>query len=902
MKMELKKDDNVEDKRFIEVSFPIKEVSKESVHEKNIKRGHISTLHVWWARRPLAASRATSYASLIPAPQDEIEWSKRRQFIVELCKIENSLKHSIIEKARKDILAANNGRPPRVLDPFAGGGSIPLEALRLGCEVHAGEYNPVAVLLLKCTVEYPQKYGKPTTSKRWGSLNEGTVKSRLIEDIRKWGLWVLNEVKREIGKFYPEDEDGAIPIAFIWARTIKCQNPLCGAEIPLMKQFWLAKKKNKKIALKPLVRGGKIEFKIVKDPDFDASTGTIRKAIAKCPACGSIIDEQTLRRLFKEGKSSERMIVVVLYHPKKKEKTYRIATKEDMKIFEMAKEYLKKKEGEMIKKWGINPVPDEPLPPTGTLGFRIQRYGFSTWGDLFNARQKLALITFVDKVKEAYQKMLEEGHDKEYAKVVVTYLALAIDRLATRSSNVCVWHRGTEGVEKILALPAFPMQWEYAESNVLQTMTVAGFYKNVESILLVLQNLINIQKYAEVFQASATELPYPDEYFDAVFTDPPYYDNIPYSYLSDFFYVWLKRLIGDLYPELFLTPLTPKSKEIVAYTHGGSREDAAKKFEEDLKKALKEIYRVLKPNGIATIVYTHRSTAGWEALINSLLDSGLVVTASWPIHTEMQSRLRAKESAALASSIYFVARKIKREKIGWFSQIKREIREHIYKKLSRLWEEGISGADYFISAIGSAIEIFGKYEKIMDYEGNLIRGERLLNFIRDVVADYILKQILHETIAAQLSPLTKFYILWRWTYGEAKVHFDDARKLAQSVGIDLEQEWNKGFIKKEKEFVRVLGPEERNPKELERSNELIDVLHRVLLLWKKGDKEGMKKVLIETGFGEKDIFYKVAQALAGILPKDSKEKRLLDGFLAGKERLISDLKAKKRWVQRRLVE
>ena len=227
----------------------------------------------------------------------------------------------------------------------------------------------------------------------------------------------------------------------------------------------------------------------------------------------------------------------------------------------------------------------------------------------------------------------------------------------------------------------------------------------------------------KVIQSSATELPYPDNYFDVVFTDPPYYDNVPYSYLSDFFYVWLKRSIGDLYPELFMTPLTPKTKEIVAYSHKEGGFEAGKRyFEEMLKKAFKEIARVLKPDGIATIVYTHKSTSGWETLINSLLESGLVPTASWPIDTEMKSRLRAKESAALASSIYFVCHKMGRKETGWLNEVREEIKNHIHRKLESLWEEGISGADYFIAAIGSSIEIFGRYKKIMDYEGNIVKA------------------------------------------------------------------------------------------------------------------------------------------------------------------------------------
>jgi adenine-specific DNA methylase len=394
----------------------------------------------------------------------------------------------------------------------------------------------------------------------------------------------------------------------------------------------------------------------------------------------------------------------------------------------------------------------------------------------------------------------------------------------------------------------------------------------------------------KIFQSSATELPYPDNYFDAVFTDPPYYDNVPYSYLSDFFYVWLKRAIGDLYPDLFSTPLTPKSKEIVAYTNDKTWEEAKTYFEENLKKSFQGIYRVLKPNGIATIVYTHKSTSGWEALINSLLESGLVVTASWPIDTEMKVRLRARESAALASSIYFVARKMEREETGWYNEVREEIKKYIYQKLERLWQEGVSGADYFIAAIGSAIEIFGRYKKVKDYEGKPIEANELLDFLREIVTDYTIRQILHNGIAGELSPLTRFYLLWRWTYIEAKVHFDDARKLAQSTGIDLASEWNKGFIRKEKEFIRVLGPQERDLDKFENSNELIDVLHRVLLLWKDGKREDMKVTLQDTGWGDKDAFYRVAQAISETLALESKEKKLLDGFLSGKGKILNELK------------
>ena len=888
-------------KRFIEVSFPVKEVSIESVREKNIRHGHISTLHIWWARRPLASSRATAYASLIPAPENDVEWDKKRQFIINLSKWENSLNSTLIEKARKDILEANGGKPLKVLDPFAGGGAIPLEALRLGCETYAGEYNPVAVLILKCTLEYPQKYGMKKKKKIKNRMGlESVIEiNPLLEDVKKWGNWVLEDAKKDIGRFYPKEKDGSIPVGYIWARTIPCQNPSCNAEIPLMRQFWLAKKKNKKVALEPFVKNKKVEFEIVGQnndfpEDFDPSKGTVKRAVARCLVCGSMVEANITRKLFREGKAGQRMVAVVLHHPKKQGKTYRIATEKDLEVFTEAGKYLAEKRKRLMDDWRIDPVPDEPLPPKEShraVGSQLPLYDFKTWGDLFNSRQKLALITFVEKVREAYKKMIEERYDGEYAKAVVSYLGLMVGKLLDNFNALCTWDNTSENNWHVFRRQALPMVWDYHEINPLGTLVGnwISFQRNLTPVLNSLSSMV-IKTSVAVTQSSSTSLPYVDNYFDAVFTDPPYYDNVPYSYLSDFFYVWLKRTVGDLYPELFSTPLTPKSKEIVVYANKlGGKKEANIFFESMLKKSFQEIHRVLIPNGIATIVYAHKSTFGWETLINSLLGSGLVITASWPIHTEMKSRLEARGTAALASSIYFVARKTERKETGWYNEVKEEIKKHIYKKLERLWQEGISGADFFIAAIGSSIEIFGKYEKVMDYEGNVIRADKLLNFVRDVVTDYAVREILHNGIAGELSPLTKFYLLYRWTYQERKVHFDDARKLAQSAGIDLAKEWNKGFIKKEKEFIRVLGPQDRDMKGAE-DNELIDVLHHVLILWKEEKRDEMKKVLADSIWGNKDAFYRVAQAIAETLPLESKEKKLLDGFLSGKEKIIIEIK------------
>jgi adenine-specific DNA methylase len=885
------------DKRLIEVDFPLKEVSEESAREKNIRHGHISTLHIWWARRPLAASRATIYAALVPTPKDEKELREKLKFIAELSKWENSLNENLIEKARKDIRDFFGGRAPKILDCFAGGGSIPLEALRLGCETYALEYNPVAVLILKAVLEYPQKYGK-----------------KLVEDVKKWGQWVYEEAKKEIGKFYPEgvipeqkvlsDEGGEkyIPVGYIWARTIKCPNPSCQAEIPLMRQFWLARKENRKIALKMIVdkEKRKVDFRIVqgKDIDFDPSEGTVRKAKAICPVCNSGISDKEIRKLFQEGKASQRVIAVVLHNPKTG-KTYRIATDKDAELFKEAEKYLEEKRKKLFEEWGFDPVPDEPMPPKETLGFRVQRYGMLKWGDLFNSRQKLVLITLIEKVRIAYSKIVKEGYDENYSKTITAYLSFLVSRLADFNNSLAEWRPQQEMFSHLFARQALPMKWDYVEPNPFSSITNIT-ESMFHQILRVIERISKIDaSSASILQSSATSLPYPDSYFDAVITDPPYYDNVPYSYLSDFFYVWLKRTIGDLYPDLFATPLTPKSEEIVAYSHGrGGFEEGKRFFEEMITKAFQEIYRVLKPEGIACIVFAYKTTEAWETIINSLLKSGLVLTASWPIHTEMKERLRAQESAALASSIYMVCRKRIKEGSAYFNEIKGKIEQKVREKLTQFWEQGISGADFFVSAIGPAVEVFGQYSKVEKLSGEDVSVKELLEYVRKVVSEFALERVLKRADLGGVDAQTRFYLLWRWTFGNAKVHFDEAIKLSRALGVELTDLWDKGgLVKKEKEFVKVLNPKERAQDQAflkkTKFTSMIDVLHYVLILWERGEREKIKEILKETGYARNEIFWQTAQALSEILPEGDKEKQLIQGFLYGKEEYIKGERERK---------
>lgn len=867
-------------KRFIEEHFPVKEVGVESSRDKRMTHGYISTLHTWWARRPLAASRATIYASLIPIPSDMKEISTIKHTIVELSRWSNPLDPEITRRAKKAILDYNK-TPPKVLDLFAGGGSIPLEALRLGCETYATDYNPVSILLVKAAIEIPfQK--NPTTVN--DSVEFGVkVDSKLSNSVKKWSQWVFDEAKKELLEYFPNKEKNDV-IGYMWSRSIPCQNPRCGADVPLIKQFWLARSEKRKIILFPTIKGKKVTFKVVgnmgeKLPQgFDPANGTVSRGKARCLVCNYRMSPNQVKDLFAQKKNNEIMISVVSKSSNKIGKLYSIPTKKDLEVFVNATKTIELKVATLKTKYNIIAIPYETLPPSGTLGFRVQRYGMKTWGDLFNYRQKLVLITLLEKILEATEKM-KKGDKCDLQ--ALPYIAIIFDQLIGKDATLCRWDVTREQVKGVFGRQALPMVWDYHEIN---PFTSTGWPNIENKVIHVLEHLKSMDVHSAVVkQASATSLPFENEFFDAVITDPPYYDNVPYSHLSDFFYVWLKRTLGEQFPSLFSTPLSPKNDEVVAYSTAGGYNKGKKIFEDRLKKSFSEIYRVLKEDGICIIVYAHKSTDGWETLINSILGAGLVVTAAWPIHTEMKERLRSKKSAALLSSIYMVCKKSHKKKVGFYRDVKADLKSYLGKKLDQLWGEGISGADFFIASIGAAIEVYGKYDYVMDNTDTKVPVKRLLEDTRTIVTDYAIDKVVHGEFAGNVSSMTRFYILWRWSHGEARVPFDDARKLAQSLGIDITYEWGKGFIRKDKEFVRVLGPDERDLESMLESTEMIDILHCALLMWKSQKIDEVAQFLTRKDQKNSEVLRRVAQAISESLSgnKGSKEKEWIDGMFTG---------------------
>jgi adenine-specific DNA methylase len=803
------------------------------------------------------------------------------------------------------------------------------------------------VFIEKATLEWPQKFGIEVElpremveadgdQARQLALEEdiGTVKVNLLAYlVEKWANVILEEARAEIGRFYPTEsakdlvgrreiteEKGWIPVGYLWARTIPCQNPICGAEIPLIKQFWLAKKKNKKIAYRPVVHltDERIDFELLEDvaalnaADFDPDDGTVHRADARCLVCEQVTKAKDVRQLARHGKVSQHMVAVIFHHTDQFGKRYRLATAEDERVYFEAKASLEQK----LASWPYleNPLPGEAIDSRDHAVNRLPMYGMPTWQDMFNDRQKLALVTFLEKIKSSIDSVradcatvLSTVSSPEYAdkesvssgsficfsadeltQAVVGYLAIVLNRQADYCNGLTTWHNTGEKLNHLFGRQAIPMSWDYVELSPLNGSS-GDWTSHLDWVLRYIQaNPAFSIAEGQAQQSSATSLPFPDDHLDAVLTDPPYYDNVPYAALSDFFYVWLKRAVGDLFPELFTTPVVPKTGEaIMEPTRHESGQMAKAFFERLLGQSFGELERVLSPGGIAVIVYAHKTTEGWETMLNGLVQAGLVVTGSWPVHTEMKTRLRAKASAALASSIYMVCRKTEREPVGFWNELQPKIQARVEHKLAQFWAQGIAGGDFFISAIGPGMEEFSRYERVETYAGEAVGTGQLLAFIRKVATEFLVDRLLKGESAGAVDNAAQFYLAYRWTYLDNRVPYDDARKIASAQGVDLEQLWGKGgFVNKRGANIRVLGPQRRGA--VEEVENMVDAMHRACQLWEAGRKADLTRLLAHTGYAQSGAFWQLCQAVAETLLNGNKEKQLLEGLLMGKESYVRD--------------
>jgi adenine-specific DNA methylase len=909
-------------KRLAEVDFPIAVVSKHSAREKSIRHGHPSTLHLWWARRPLAACRAMLLALLLPDPCDEhcptdFKDKARRllsktegnigpndkdlrdsllHFIGDFSNWDNSSHPVYLEIGRGLVKAAHPEETPLVVDPFAGGGSIPLEALRLGCDAFASDLNPVACLILKVMLEDIPRYGSQKIKVKRPNGQEIEADG-LAEALRIVGKDIKEAAEKEIAEFYPPDPDGAKPIAYLWARTLRCESPNCGAEIPLIRSFWLCKKPNRKRALRftgvkksePPGFGigpfghGEFGTGCFPEPQFEifepktekeVQNGTVAHAKAMCLACGTVLSPDRVRaQLVAQHGGADaavndkgihgggaRLMTVVTLREGERGRHYRLPTKEDYQAVFKSQKRLK----EILDHWqkngkrGLCPVPNEQFhdirPSPNARGLTaVTRYGMNKFSQLYLSRQLVSLIAFT-------QQMREVPH-------VQTLCAMTLSRVADYCSTQSRWDTSQERNVNSFGRQALPMLWDFAELVPFRH-AVGAWDSMLGGILKVIEKISSIQRIASIQNSDATEHPLPKDSVNIWFTDPPYYDSVPYADLSDFFYVWLKRSLPDepLLRNQFESSslLTPKLRECVwnkAYIVNGKEKDSIF-FEKTITSAFSESRRFIQDTGVGCVVFAHKSTEGWEALLGGLISSKWVVVNSWPIATEQAQRLVARDSAALATSVHLVCRpRPKEAPTGDWGEVLRELPNRVGDWMERLQNEGVRGADLVFACIGPALEIYSKFSKVEDAEGREIplggnpeaiepheRG--FLAYVWETVGRTALEQVLgtveaqaRNSAAGVLEEDARLTALFLWTLQSTNSQeanskngstadedsesedvdeeetpqkrakgfsliFDVVRRFAQPLGIHLE-DWESRIIETKKGIVRLLSVAER---------------------------------------------------------------------------------------------
>lgn len=883
-------------KRLAEVDFPIAVVSRHAAKEKSIRQGHPSTLHLWWARRPLASSRAVLLALLLPDPCDPLcppGFNARAhellakvgcargnadeqlragllKFIGEFADWDVADSRVYLEVGRGLVRAAHGDVPPLVVDPFAGGGSIPFEALRLGCDAFASDLNPVACLILKMMIEDIPRHGP-----------------KLVDELNQVGAEIKRHAESEFADLYPLDPDGALPIAYLWARTVRCEAPDCGAEIPIFKSPWLSRKGATKaryfreeaggdcaaLIVEDCPVGGPARFRIAQGhgsenakPGFTLLLGTKAKgnnANVVCPCCGAVLPGTTNNPRTRVQLSAQRgcadvafdaagrriggalLLAVVTTATGTVGRRLRQPEERDYQAVRLAQSRLSR----IIDEWdrggreGPCPVPDEPLPfMSGT--FNVPLYGMTSWGDLFTARQKVVLTTLVSVIRAT--------QCSEAAKEIA---GLALSRLTDIYNALAVWETTKTQVRNLFSRQAIPMRWDFAEASALGGQA-GDFLTTFGTMQKVVERMSGLVEPGQVQPEDATESPLPDATASVWFTDPPYYFAVPYADLSDYFFVWLKRALPDhqLVRDPFdsSNPLTPKTRELCEMAHWDPARYSHKDrdfFEEGMRLAFAEGRRVLADDGVGAVVFAHKTTDGWEALLSGMIRGGWTITGSWPIATEMATRLRARESAALATSVHLVCRPRPVDAdVGDWADVLRELPMRVGDWMERLQSEGVRGADLVFACIGPALEVFSRYSTVETAEGREVVLAEYLEKVWEAVGRSALAEVLgtadaraRNGSAGAVEEDARLTALFLWTlqstdgqsedspstWGEEEesteaeeeaptrakskgftLVFDVVRRFAQPLGIDLPT-WEGRVIETKKGAVRLLPVGER---------------------------------------------------------------------------------------------
>lgn len=780
----------VHKRKLIEVALPLEAINRESAREKSIRHGHPSTLHLWWARRPLAAARAVIFSQLVDDPSahpddfptEELQRAERERLhrlIERLVVWENAQDADLLAEAHAEIVKSTGGRPPAILDPFAGGGTIPLEAQRLGLQAHASDLNPVAVLLNKALIEIPPKFrGTPPV---FPALAESEIRNwwrseGLAADVRAYGQWMREEAIKRIGGHYPRAE-GKPVIAWIWARTVRCPNPACAIPMPLVKSWWLGKKKGREAWVKPSVvtdstgTGQVVRFEIGTGPSgapTSGSDGTMTRTGAVCLACSTPAPFDHIRSEARAGGMRNQLMAVVAEGSRQRH--YLAPTDEQIDAAVVSEEL------------------DVPTQEIGhhPRDIRTQLYGLTTFSELFTDRQLLALTTFSDLVTEAREKALEDGASIERADAIATYLGIVVSKMTDRNSTLVNWYVSRESTSSTFARQAIPMMWDFCEVDPLGTNT--GSFSN--SLLWTAETieLLDGRESGHVTQADAATRSYRNV---LISTDPPYYDNIGYSDLSDYFYVWLRRSLRDVHPELLSTMLVPKAEELVAnqYRHDG-KAGAQRFFEEGFRSVFAHARETASEEYPIAVWYAFKqsdanedgdSSTGWETLLEGMIRSGWEITSTWPNRSEMSNRMIASGTNALASSIVLTLRPRgtgapSTDRRGFIAALEAELPD----ALRKLQQGQIAPVDLPQAAIGPGMGVFSRYSAVLEPDGRKMTVRAALARINEV-----LDRVLNEQ-EGDFDATSRFAIAWYRQHGYGVGKFGDADSLARARNTSVD--------------------------------------------------------------------------------------------------------------------
>lgn len=880
-------------KKLIEVTLPLDAINAAAAREKSIRHGHPSMLHLWWARRPLAAARAVIWSSLVDDPSShpeeyptEEEQARERErlfrILEELVVWENSNNPRVLEEAKNEIKKSMGDSLPPLLDPFAGGGAIPLEAQRLGLEAYAQDLNPVAVTINKAMIEIPPRFaGRSavnTEARKRAGLEDCNGNAGLAADVEYYGSWMKEEAFHRIGHLYPRvdvpaEQGGgeATVIAWIWARTVKCPNPACGHETILVRSFDLSKKKGKEWHVEPICKQGDIRFEV--KPGKADRDGTVNRKGATCIHCGAPIAFDYVRSESCEGRMGSKLMATVAEGAKGR----LYIAPDDVQL---ASAQVEKPEGYPQGKLAYYP---------GHLNTNV--YGLDEFHKLFTNRQLTALTTFSSLVREAQEKVeadaiaaglpddgigLEDGGAgaRAYGQAVGVYLAFVVDQLTNQCSSICGWNAPNTQMRTVFARQAIPMTWDYAESNPFSNSS--GCFDNVFKLeLQAFDGLVPspMPGFAKQFDAQSD-----NGMRDVMIsTDPPYYDNIGYADLSDFFYVWLRKSLRNTYPSLFGTMLVPKHEELVAtpYRENRGKEGARAFFEEGMFKAFEQVRQYARDDIPVTIYYAFKqseaemvneieSTAstGWETMLSAVIRAGFSINGTWPMKTEKPGRTIGNGANALASSIVLVCRKRPEDApMGTRREFVMALKRELAPALDKLRSSNIAPVDLAQSAIGPGIGVYSHYSKVLEADGSPMTVRSALQIINQELDSYFSDQ------DGELDRESRFCVELYTQYAFNDVKFGEADVLARAKNTSIDGIAGKDALFSEKGIVRLKTREELPPLRAETSRMTWLVTQGLTHALETGGVEACAKIVKDLMSGGADRAKALAYRLFTIADK-----------------------------------